>query len=88
MALVANLETLFGETRNLYVRINNIEANNHGSAASALARGFISKNAFQSGKSYVWEKIFEFNVDVSLPIWEQAYRALKSDPEFFDAIDD
>lgn len=87
MALIANLETNFGETRELYVRINNVEASNHGFPATGLARGFLNQEAFEAGKPFVWERQFEFGADVSLPMWEQAYAALKAEPEFADAID-
>lgn len=87
MALIANLETNFGEPRDLYVRINNVEASNHGMPAQALARGFVSREAFQAGKRFVWERQFEFLPDVSLPMWEQAYVALKSEPEFAASVD-
>lgn len=77
MALQATLETSYGETRPLYVRINNVEASNHGVQAVALARGYLSKQAFDERKAYVWEQTIEFTPDVSLPLWEQAYAALR-----------
>lgn len=87
MALIANLETNYGETRELYVRINNIEASNHGMPAQALARGFLSREAFQDGKHFVWERQFEFAPDVSGSLWAQGYAALKADPDFANAVD-
>lgn len=87
MAVLAEIETSFGELRECYIRLNNVEASNHGVNASALFRGFISQGAFEEGKSFVFEKAIEFDADVTLPLWEQAYNALKSLPEFTDAED-
>ena len=87
MALKATLETSFGETRELYVRINNVEASNHGVKASALARGFLSKDAFEAGKNYVWERSIEFTSDVSRSLWDQAYTALRAESDLVDAVD-
>ncbi|WP_157971050.1 hypothetical protein [Pseudogemmobacter bohemicus] len=66
----------FGEDREVYIRLNNIEANNHGVPALALFRGFISRAAFEAGAHYVWEASVEFASDVTLPLWPQAYAAL------------
>lgn len=87
MAVTANLETSYGETRALYVRVNNVEASNHGAPGYALCRGFFSQAAFEEGKPFVWEQTVEFTPDVSQPIWAQAYAALKALPEFADAVD-
>lgn len=76
MAITAKVQTMFGEERDVYIRLNSIEASNHGWASHALFRGFLSKEAFQAGSHYVWEKEIEFKPDVSKPIWEQAYAAL------------
>lgn len=75
MAILANVETMFGEKRELYIRVNNVEVSNHGVKASALLRGFASKEAFDSKKHYMFEKTIEFNADVSGNLWEQAYSA-------------
>jgi microcystin degradation protein MlrC len=86
MAILATVETTYGEVRELYVRLNNIEASNHGVAAVALFRGYISSDAFESGKGFVWERSVEFAPDVSKPLWEQAYAAVKADvPGAMDA---
>jgi hypothetical protein len=82
MAVKVTSETSFGETRELYVRLNNVETSNHGVKTFALFRGFLSKEAFENGKSYVWERSVEFDADVSKPLWKQAYDALAADPEF------
>lgn len=76
MAIKATVTTLFGEEREVYIRLNNVEASNHGWASNALFRGFLSKEAFQAGAHYVWEKEIQFAPDVSQPIWQQAYAAL------------
>ena len=82
MAVKAKVQTLFGEEREVYIRLNSVEASNHGWASHALFRGFLSKEAFQSGSHYVWEKEIEFFPDVSKPVWEQAYEALKKEQGF------
>lgn len=76
MAIKATVTTQFGEDREVYIRLNSIEASNHGVLAQALFRGFLSKAAFESGAHYVWECGVEFAPDVSAPIWPQAYAAL------------
>lgn len=85
MAVICSVETDFGEVRDLYIRVNNIEASNHGSPSVVLFRGFMSKEAFQGGKGYAWEKSLEFFPDISSPLWEQAYAALAEDLELDDA---
>ena len=76
MAIKASVPTQFGEDREVYIRLNNVEASNHGATSLALFRGFLSKEAFKAGSHYVWEKWVEFTPDVSQPIWPQAYAAL------------
>lgn len=76
MAIKAKVTTPFGEDRELYIRLNNVEASNHHAASVALFRGFLSKEAFQAGSSFLWEKQIEFTPDVSKPLWQQAYVAL------------
>lgn len=78
MAIKAIVNTTYGESRELYIRLNNVEASNHGVASSAIFRGFISQDAFQDGAHYVWEHTVDFIADVSRPIWEQAYLELKA----------
>lgn len=76
MAINAEIETNYGETRECYVRLNNVEVSNHGQKAHALFRAFISKEAFEAGASFVAEIPIEFDADVSRPIWGQAYSEL------------
>ena len=78
MAINATVETIHGEERELYIRLNNLEASNHGATSFAKFRGFISREKFESGANYLWELDVEFNADVNLPLWPQAYSHLKS----------
>lgn len=78
MATKAIVETVHGEYRELYIRLNNIEAGNHDEKSSAKFRGFISQEKFEAGANYLWEHDVEFMADVSQPLWGQAYQALKS----------
>jgi len=77
MAIKATIKTKFGEERELYVRLNNVEVSNHGVKSRALFRGFLSKEAFDGGASYIHEELIEFNADVAVPLWGQAYDKLK-----------
>lgn len=76
MAIQAKIRTQFGEDREVYIRLNNVESSNHGEKSTALFRGFLSQEAFKSGAHYVWDQTVEFDCNVSLPIWPQAYAAL------------
>ena len=82
MAVMATVKTQFGEDRAVYIRLNNIEASNHGFPATALFRAYISKEAFAAGAQYVWEHQVTWNADVSQPLWSQAYLALISEQGF------
>lgn len=75
MAILATLETVYGEDKEMYLRVNNVDASNHEAKTSALIRGFTSAEAFTLGKHYMYEKHVEFNADVSGNLWEQAYTA-------------
>lgn len=85
MAVTASVQTQHGEDRELYVRINNVEASNHGVASSVLFRGYLSQSAFNDGYHYLYEEVLELIVDPSLPIWEQSYQAYKS--KYPDCVD-
>jgi len=76
MAIQAFVATEYGEELDLYIRLNNVEINNHGELSRVKFRGFLSKEAFQNGKRWLWEKDVEFLADVKKPIWEQAYKVL------------
>lgn len=77
MAIQATVKTQYGEDRDLYIRLNNVEASNHGVMASALFRGFLNQAAFEGGANYMWEQSVEFEADVTQPLWVQAYSELK-----------
>lgn len=88
MAIQARITTIFGEERDCYIRLNNIEASNHGQPAQALFRAFLGRAAFEAGHHYVAELPVEFAADVSRPLWGQAYDALKERlPDAADADD-
>lgn len=87
MAILMEIETSYGEKRECYIRLNNVEACNHGNHSNALFRGFVSKEAFEAGKSFVWEKEVEFHPDVSQPLWPQAYAALRQLEGFETAVE-
>lgn len=78
MAIQENIRTTFGENRDCYIRLNNVEASNHGAKATALFRAFLSEQAFADGAHYVAEFNIEFDADVSQPLWGQAYAAFIS----------
>lgn len=63
----------------LYVRLNSAEVSNHGVKGHFLFRGYASKDAFTGGEKFLWEQSLEVSVDVSQPIWKQAYDAIRSD---------
>ena len=79
MAILATVTTQYGEDRELYIRLNNMNAYNHGVSAEATFRGFTSKVAFDEGKRYMYEHGIVFMADVSKPLWEQAYSELKKE---------
>lgn len=88
MAVKATVETQFGETRELYIRINNIEqVNNHGLPASARFRGYASKEAYLAGKPYMFERLVDFTVNPAVSLWPLSYAALKALPQFAGAVD-
>ena len=87
MAVTAILNAVYGEERETYVRIISLSANNHGERSVVLFRGFISREGFKSGASYFWEKELDMMLDISTPLWTQAYAELKKLPEFAEATD-
>jgi len=87
MAIQATVNTEYGEARNLYIRLNNIEASNHGVPCNVKFRGFVSQEAFKEGSRYLWEVDIEFIADVALSLWTQAYDALKREINLVDALD-
>lgn len=87
MAIQATVNTVYGESRNLYIRLNNMEASNHGEPCNVKFRGFVSQEAFREGSRYLWEVNIDFFADVTLPLWVQAYDALKQKMKLVDALD-
>lgn len=77
MAIKATVTTAYGEDRELYIRLNNLEVSNHGCPAHALFRGFVAQEAYENGAHYVWEKSVVFIADVTQPLWKQAYDQMK-----------
>ena len=82
MAILATVTTEHGEERELYIRLNNMNASNHGVHSKATFRGFASKASFDEGKRYMYEHEIGFMADVSKPLWEQAYSELKKEIDF------
>lgn len=81
MAIIATVNTAYGEKRSLYIRLNNVEISNHGVKTMACFRGFISEEIFKSGKGmFVWERSIEFDSNLDEVLWNQAYQALKDQP--------
>jgi len=69
------IDTL-GEEKEIYVRVNNAQFNNHGAESTALLRGFASEEAFKDrGAGFIWEMNVKFVADVSKPLWDQVYNA-------------
>lgn len=88
MAVLATVDTGFGESRELYIRLNNFEQlANHGVPAVARFRGFLSQAAFAEGAHFVIERLVEFTADAPEAPWPDAYLALKALPEFAEAVD-
>ncbi|HDR9033737.1 TPA: hypothetical protein QDB07_001194 [Burkholderia vietnamiensis] len=82
MGILATVVTDFGESRQLYFRINNVDASNHGVASVARVRGYISRLAFEAGGAYMKEyEAIEFTPNVTDPLWTQGYAALKAKME-------
>ena len=87
MAITTTIQTSFGEERECYIRLNNMEASNHGMPAKALFRAFLSQATFADGSHYVAEFDVEFQADVSKPLWSQAYAELIEENAWLDYVD-
>lgn len=79
MALQKRVIDDLGRDVELYVRLNSAEISNHGVTSHFLFRGYASKEALIEGGRFLWEQSLEVSIDVSLPIWAQAYDAIRSD---------
>lgn len=73
MAIIATIDTNFGETRDLYVRINQAHVSNNGQASTADLLGYISEDAYRRGASPVYESTVRIIIDVTKPSWPQYY---------------
>lgn len=78
MALQAELLTNHGESRSVYIRLNNIDNMTKHTFWNALFRGYISKEAFEGNWGYCWELVVSFKGDENRPAREQAYEALRA----------
>jgi hypothetical protein len=82
MALTTELMTDQGDIRPVYIRLNSFDqVANHGVTAIARFRAFASKDAFEAGSSFLWERLVEFAADhrdEAPSLWSQAYVALRA----------
>lgn len=79
MAIKKIVNDIVGRELDLYIRLNSVEASNHGVASSFLFRGFESRDHFVNGDGFLWEYEVTAVIDVSGNIWEQAYALIKDD---------
>lgn len=90
MSLLATIETDFGESHPLYIKAVQLVVNepfDRPASAQVLFYGYMSQKAKDDGRRAVWERAVEFTPDKTLPLWPQAYAALKAMPEMKDAVD-
>lgn len=78
MAIIAKVETDSGESRELYIALIGFEGLTKHGESSAVFRGFLSKEAFDAGKSFVWEKLISFKTDMAEKPGPIAFEALKN----------
>lgn len=82
MALLATVETTYGESRELYIRLNNFEQlANHGVPVVARFRGYADQEAYNDGKPYIYEQVVEFAADAPAAPWPLAYGMLAAQLE-------
>lgn len=78
MAIRATIEDIVNEREALYIRLDHISSvSGDGSTCWARVRGYESRLAFLAKRNLRWEGAFEFIPDITLPLWPQAYAALK-----------
>ncbi|NDV87034.1 hypothetical protein GTW51_10005 [Aurantimonas aggregata] len=91
MAIKVVTRTDSGEERELYIRLNNFDTLSKHAPSVVIFRGFISQEAFERRFEKVWERVIEFEADLSKGadrIGLQAYEALTREcPEFADALE-
>jgi len=93
MGIKARVMTKFGEKRDCYVRINNVDDvqnNKDGTTVKPRLRAYL--DSFENGKPYVWDSVeadlkLEFIVDISKPLWDQIYEELIKDEAFKSALE-
>jgi hypothetical protein len=79
MSILATAETVFGDTREIYIklmRLNAVESPGQVAVAQALFLGYTSEAAMNAGKRHIWEREIEIEPDKDQPLWSQAYVAL------------
>lgn len=80
MAIQGKVETDAGEDRELYIRLIDMDINNHGKPCYGMFRGFVSKDAFENGKQCLWEYEHPIeDVEVTSNLWKQAYESLQNE---------
>jgi hypothetical protein len=94
MAILATVDTSFGESRELYIRLNSFDQlpnrqpdGTFSVPAVARFRGFVSQAAFQGGGGFMFEHLVEFTPPFAGDVRAEAYAALKAEPAFEDAAD-
>lgn len=89
MAVQVSMPMPWGETRSIYVRLNDFEQlANHDVPAIARFRGYVSKQAFEEGAAFVLERLVSFPANAPDNPWSLAYEALMALPEFANAVQD
>ncbi len=83
MAIIATVKTMYGEDRELYIRINHAEINNHNVNSEFTFRGYLVEVDYSEAK-YIYEHIINMIVDVTGNIWQQAYEKLKEEISPFE----
>lgn len=94
MAIRGSVITKFGEERECYIRINNVEnAANHNVKWKPRLRGYLIDFTVEESPAYVWDSIEEgieisCNIDVSLQksVWTQMYEQIKIDSIFLSKV--
>lgn len=82
MAIITKLTTDQGDVRPVYIRLNSFDqVANHAVPAIARFRAFASRDAFEAGASFLWERLVSFTAnhqDAAPSLWTQAYTALQT----------
>ena len=90
MAIRGVLTTKFGEERECYIRINNVEnSSNHNVKWKPRLRGYLVDFTVDESPVYVWDSVEEglkIECDVDLNIqescWSQMYKQIMDNQEF------